>query len=252
MFRDGTSATGATTSVHEYDVSIPVEKGGGMTLEAAGRRIGLRGIWPNLVRTSTLPDGGVDGRLIDGGAGAFTDMEGEDVEGAFVLMDFNSSDRWLSAAYLGAAGVVGVMVVALITNHLKNGFFIFRPGEGYEYVLTLTVVSIALGTLGPGEWSDAELDHHARHFVTVLSNNNGCNCNAPQVLVLPDSGFPAARFLASVKAILAKRPHAPPTWTPTPRSPSAARSSRTSSMAWLIPRRCVPHPTSSTTSPGSP
>ena len=33
-------------------------------------------------------------------------------------------------------GWSGVMLVALIINHIKNGFFIFRPGEGYEYVLT--------------------------------------------------------------------------------------------------------------------
>jgi putative oxidoreductase len=52
-----------------------------------------------------------------------------------------------------AAGVVGVMVVAWITNHLGNGFFIFRPGEGWEYVMTLTVVALALGALGPGSWS---------------------------------------------------------------------------------------------------
>jgi putative oxidoreductase len=45
------------------------------------------------------------------------------------------------------------MLVALITNHLKNGFFIFRPGEGYEYVLTLTVVALCLAMLGAGEWS---------------------------------------------------------------------------------------------------
>src|ERR1039458_2542347 len=32
---------------------------------------------------------------------------------------------------MAAAGVVGVMLVAWITNHAKNGFFIFRPGEGY-------------------------------------------------------------------------------------------------------------------------
>ena len=31
---------------------------------------------------------------------------------------------------VAAAGVVGVMLVAWITNHRKNGFFIFRPGEG--------------------------------------------------------------------------------------------------------------------------
>jgi putative oxidoreductase len=54
---------------------------------------------------------------------------------------------------LAAAGVVGVMVVALVTNHLKNGFFIFRPGEGYEYVLNLAVAATALAALGAGRWS---------------------------------------------------------------------------------------------------
>ncbi len=51
---------------------------------------------------------------------------------------------------LAAAGVVGVMVVALITNHFKNGFFIFRPGEGYEYVLNLTIAALALRGARPG------------------------------------------------------------------------------------------------------
>ncbi len=59
---------------------------------------------------------------------------------------------------LGGAGVVGVMLVAWITNHLKNGFFIFRPGEGWEYVMVLTVTGFTLAILGPGEWS---LDHAA-------------------------------------------------------------------------------------------
>jgi len=57
---------------------------------------------------------------------------------------------------LGAAGVVGSMSVALVANHFKNGFFIFRKGEGYEYVLTLVVVALALASLGGGRWS---LDH---------------------------------------------------------------------------------------------
>ena len=60
---------------------------------------------------------------------------------------------------LACAGVVGTMVVALVTNHLRNGFFIFRPGEGYEYVLTLILVAIALAGIGGGEWSlDNALD----------------------------------------------------------------------------------------------
>jgi putative oxidoreductase len=54
---------------------------------------------------------------------------------------------------LAAAGVVGVMFVAFMINHRPNGFFIFRPGEGYEYVLNLLVAGLALGALGAGEWS---------------------------------------------------------------------------------------------------
>ncbi len=59
---------------------------------------------------------------------------------------------------VAAAGVVGTMTVALITNHLRNGFFIFRPGEGWEYVGSLICSGLALGAMGPGEWS---LDHAA-------------------------------------------------------------------------------------------
>ena len=54
------------------------------------------------------------------------------------------------------AGVVGVMLVAWITNHRKNGFFIFRPGEGYEYVMTLTFCGLLFGGTGGGKYS---LDH---------------------------------------------------------------------------------------------
>ncbi|MEV6924768.1 DoxX family protein [Dactylosporangium sp. NPDC051485] len=65
------------------------------------------------------------------------------------------------ATPLACAGVVGTMVVALVTNHLKNGFFIFRPGEGYEYVLTLTLAAVGLAGVGAGTWS---LDHAVGWF----------------------------------------------------------------------------------------
>lgn len=58
-----------------------------------------------------------------------------------------------------AAGVVGVMFVAWAINHRGNGFFIFRPGEGWEYVMTLGIVGLAIGAIGPGNWSlDEALD----------------------------------------------------------------------------------------------
>jgi putative oxidoreductase len=53
----------------------------------------------------------------------------------------------------GGAGVVGVMAVAWAINHRGNGFFIFRPGEGWEYVMTLAICGVVVGTVGAGEWS---------------------------------------------------------------------------------------------------
>lgn len=57
---------------------------------------------------------------------------------------------------VAGATVIGVMLVALVTNHRGNGFFIFRPGEGWEYVMTLTLCGLVLSVLGAGEWG---LDH---------------------------------------------------------------------------------------------
>src|SRR5262249_32953647 len=51
------------------------------------------------------------------------------------------------AAY---GGVASLMLVALATNHWKHGFFIGNPGEGWEYVGSLAVLGLVLGTLGPG------------------------------------------------------------------------------------------------------
>jgi putative oxidoreductase len=50
-------------------------------------------------------------------------------------------------------GLCAVMLVALVTEHRHNGFFVSAPGQGWEYVTTIAVLSIALGTVGPGHWS---------------------------------------------------------------------------------------------------
>lgn len=49
---------------------------------------------------------------------------------------------------LAAAFIVGAMVIAGITVHRRNGFFVFR--DGYEYVLMISVVCAVIGLLGPG------------------------------------------------------------------------------------------------------
>jgi putative oxidoreductase len=55
---------------------------------------------------------------------------------------------------LAGAGIVGIMAVAGIVVHRKNGFFITK--EGYEYVLVIALVATGISAIGPGRWS---IDH---------------------------------------------------------------------------------------------
>ena len=67
---------------------------------------------------------------------------------------------------IAAGAVMGTLLVALITNHWKNGFFIFNKGEGYEYVLMIVAMSLALGTLGAGQFS---LDKSLKYPISQYS-----------------------------------------------------------------------------------
>ena len=58
-----------------------------------------------------------------------------------------------TAEWFGSMGMKPAKLHAWAINHRGNGFFIFRPGEGWEYVMVLGLAGIALGTLGPGTWS---------------------------------------------------------------------------------------------------
>jgi putative oxidoreductase len=50
-----------------------------------------------------------------------------------------------------AAALIAVMTVAVLTVHLRNGFFV--SNSGYEYNLVLAAAVFALAGVGAGEWS---------------------------------------------------------------------------------------------------
>lgn len=58
------------------------------------------------------------------------------------------------ATPLGVAGIVSVMVAAIVYVHLRHGFF--AQGGGLEYALVLTVSAAAIALTGPGRYS---IDH---------------------------------------------------------------------------------------------
>lgn len=52
---------------------------------------------------------------------------------------------------LGAAGIFGAMLMAMIKGHWKNGFF--NGKRGIEFTLQLVTIAAAIGIMGPGNYS---------------------------------------------------------------------------------------------------
>ncbi|MFC1525375.1 FtsX-like permease family protein [Candidatus Latescibacterota bacterium] len=92
----------------EFDLTVPVEVRSQMRLVETGEELELAGLWPNLVRTTTIAPPGVSAHLVYGGGGEYADFNGADLDGAVVLMDFNSWHHWVRAVSLGARAVVFV------------------------------------------------------------------------------------------------------------------------------------------------
>ena len=91
-----------------FRLTVPVEQGGRSRLQVldTGEEIEIHGLWPNGPRTTTTPPGGMEGLLTWAGSGEYTDLEGRPLDGRVVLMEFNTWDRWVRLAALGARAVI--------------------------------------------------------------------------------------------------------------------------------------------------
>ncbi len=95
-----------------YEIVVPMDHGASLELIDEGgqalERIPLQSLWPNLVRTNTLGPEGRRGHLFYGGAGEHADFNGHAMDGAVVLMEFNTWTNWKNAAALGAQAIIFV------------------------------------------------------------------------------------------------------------------------------------------------
>lgn len=89
-----------------FRVTVPVDKGAALMVCGTGEEIPLFCLWPNEVRTPTLPRGGVTGPLIYGKKGDFAAFNGLPVEGNIVLMDFDCDQKYVNPRMLGARAIL--------------------------------------------------------------------------------------------------------------------------------------------------
>lgn len=88
-----------------FSVTVPVDRGGFIET-AGGSRYPVHAMWPNMVKTSTVPPEGLEGKFLYAGRGEYKDYAGHDLQENIVFLDFNSGNNWLKAAGLGAKAVV--------------------------------------------------------------------------------------------------------------------------------------------------
>ena len=110
-------------SAEPYEVTSPIDKGGSLKVQGESHSEPLYALWPNLARTSTLPKSGLQAPLVDGGEGEFFHFNGKELEGAVVLMSFDSWNRWMNASMLGAKAIVFIGTDTTTTAEAEQKFF---------------------------------------------------------------------------------------------------------------------------------
>ena len=111
-------------NVHEepFTVTTPVDNGAFIQGAGLPKPFALQPLWPNLVRTSTLPTSGISGPLIYAGRGELANFRGKSVQGSIVLMDFNCGTDWLNAARLGAKAVIFIQPTQTMRGEGESKF----------------------------------------------------------------------------------------------------------------------------------
>jgi hypothetical protein len=86
--------------------TVAIRKSYDSTLEVNGRKISLAPLLYNAITPENLPEQGLTGPLLYAGRGELADFNGQAVNNAVVLMEFNSGSNWLNAASLGASALI--------------------------------------------------------------------------------------------------------------------------------------------------
>jgi len=89
-----------------FTVTVPIDKGANLHINSTGEDVPLYCLWPNEVKTPTLPKEGITGNLIYGRKGEFKDFNGKRVDGSIVLLDFDCGYNYINARMLGAQAVI--------------------------------------------------------------------------------------------------------------------------------------------------
>ncbi len=168
---------GLQTMVQQFHVPTPMDYGS--YLEIDGKRYHLDALWPNLVRTSQVDNSGLTGSVIYVGEGTLSHFNGKDVQGAIVLMDFNTQQNWMNVPLLGAAAVLFVEPLETTRGEAETKLLrvpvdvprFYVGGDEAAEILAKVAQSDIQGTIGydkPMVWEN----RINRNIIGILNGKN--------------------------------------------------------------------------------
>jgi hypothetical protein len=100
---------GSDTVYHRFfHVPVPMDLGASITIADVTHQLHV--MWPNMARTSTTVPEGVEGRLVYLTDTGTVQIDAVDLQGAIVLLDYDSADDWVRVFDAGAAAVIFLAV----------------------------------------------------------------------------------------------------------------------------------------------
>ena len=150
----------AEIHVQHFPVPIPMDEG--FLLETGEERIRLFGAWPNLVRTSTLSAEGIEGELVYAGDGDPTRIEGVEIAGRIVLLDYASGPSWIDFFNLGARAVILLESEEIHRKEAEQKFLavpaalprLYAPAEVAERLLAVAASGKRVRLSGRMSWKE--------------------------------------------------------------------------------------------------
>ena len=142
----------------EFFSVVPVEKGS--FIEFKNKRIPIFCLWPNLVRSSSLPSEGISGKLIYGKDGNLENLEGKDIKDNIIVLDFGCGSNWLNLAMLGARGFIFLEGENITRNEAERKFLdvplnvprFYAKKENVREILELAKEESTIKLYGKMEW----------------------------------------------------------------------------------------------------
>jgi len=101
IITDKFSEFGLKVGFFNYTVLVPYDSGS--FLKVGSRVVKAYGLYPNIVATGLKR---ASGKLVYAGHGALEELNGLEVNGNIVLLEFNSGSAWVDMVKLGASGIV--------------------------------------------------------------------------------------------------------------------------------------------------